>query len=90
MFPTQIEGLNVNKDLTSMFITSRHVTSCDGDGDVMSDPKTTCVVGGESNNFNVVHPLVNNLFDCYFIVDMNINYKIVVNTVLDCRRKRNQ
>ena len=28
------------------------------------------------------------MFDCYFIVDMNFNYKIVVNTVVDCRRKK--
>ena len=39
-------------------------------------------------NSNAVNPLVNGLVDCYFAINIIVNYKITVDTAINYKRKR--
>lgn len=39
-------------------------------------------------NSNMINPLVNGLVDCYFAINIIVNYKITVDTAIDYKRKK--
>lgn len=36
----------------------------------------------------MINPLVNGLVDCYFAINIIVNYKITVDTAIDYKRKK--